>query len=684
MLIDDLDNVEKEGPAISYISESEDSRIIVIDSTYFNENKLITKEYNGEKIEIKENPALVDCIIKRILKTNEPQIKTRGRDETNATATVYTNVYAGPSKDIYASIGSIDMGESIVVIGESLGWYHIRYFITKSNQEKMGYVPKSYIAYIGSTGGEEDFYGEFCYAKAKTTIRSTQNFADSVKDFGTVGQYEGMTLLYSYEYFGNVISFVEYSTSNGTKRGYVYESDIQKPLSNKSCVLIANTKKTVYSGPDSGYANIGAIGNTELAVILAKEGNWLYIEYNTTGGRKRGYITIDSITYYHRPNSFPDFIRTTYSGSVDQNAWVTNKETVYGGPNTTYANIGAVNDEAIINYKTNSGSNEPLTYIEYWITGSSTKKCGYISTSSIISKDPSIQPEERHLTTITKTYSHFSTREVYGQTQRGRDMYYYKAGNGPKHMFLIFAHHGWEDSFNTNGKYFAGDGDCLIRIAQNFIERFENTNASEISNILSNWSIYVFPGINLDGIVEGVGVGYNKPNLGDNGGFGRCLANNLDPNRNWACNFEVVTSTRNKTASIPFQAIELQNLRDCLRNNRSTTKNVLLDIHGWFNQTVGNEALGSYFWNSSNMDLSKSNSNGKYGKGYLIGWAHNPTSYSTDANSFNQSGLDADACLIELKDTRDHSIDMIENNYGLKFYNTMMDILKNYNGTAKK
>ena len=137
MLIDDLDNVEKEGPAISYISESEDSRIIVIDSTYFNENKLITKEYNGEKIEIKENPALVDCIIKRILKTNEPQIKTRGRDETNATATVYTNVYAGPSKDIYASIGSIDMGESVVVIGESLGWYHIRYFITKSNQEKM-------------------------------------------------------------------------------------------------------------------------------------------------------------------------------------------------------------------------------------------------------------------------------------------------------------------------------------------------------------------------------------------------------------------------------------------------------------------------------------------------------------------------------------------------------------------
>ena len=42
MLIDDLDNVEKEGPAISYISESEDSRIIVIDSTYFNENKLTT------------------------------------------------------------------------------------------------------------------------------------------------------------------------------------------------------------------------------------------------------------------------------------------------------------------------------------------------------------------------------------------------------------------------------------------------------------------------------------------------------------------------------------------------------------------------------------------------------------------------------------------------------------------
>lgn len=678
MLIDDLDNVEKEGPAISYISESEDSRIIVIDSTYFNENKLITKEYNGEKIEIKENPALVDCIIKRILKTNEPQIKTRGRDETNATATVYTNVYAGPSKDIYASIGSIDMGESVVVIGESLGWYHIRYFITKSNQEKMGYVPKSYIAYIGSTGGEEDFYGEFCYAKAKTTIRSTQNFSESVPGFGTIGQYEGMTLLYSYEYFGNVISFVEYSSSNGTKRGYMYESEIVKPLSNRSCVVRATAKKVTYSGPDSSvYANLGAIGVNELVAVLAKEGDWLYVEYNTNSNRKKGYITTSDITYYHRPSSFPDFYRTTHANKRDENAWVTARENVYAGPNTTYANIGAVNNEHIINYKTNSSSNAPLTYIEYWITGSSTKKAGYIATNNIITKDPNQQPDERHLTTITQTYNHFSKREVYGKTQLGKDMYYYKAGSGAKHLFLIFAHHGWEDGLKADGTYFAGDGDALIRIAKNFIERFEATSSSTVNEILSKWTIFVFPGINLDGIVDGVGVGYNQPALGDKGPFGRCFYNNLDPNRNWAGNFKVNSSIRNKTGSIPFQAIELKNLRDCLRSNRSTSgKNVLLDIHGWLNTTYGDYSVAQHYIRGMNLG----NNTGTYGSGYIINWANNPTTESTDENASNQAGIGANAVsLIELKPTIDYSINKIENDYGLQFYNSTIELLQEYN-----
>ena len=55
MLVEDLSSVEKDSPVVVYINDSEESRILVIDSTYFEKNKLIIKEFNGEKIELKDN-----------------------------------------------------------------------------------------------------------------------------------------------------------------------------------------------------------------------------------------------------------------------------------------------------------------------------------------------------------------------------------------------------------------------------------------------------------------------------------------------------------------------------------------------------------------------------------------------------------------------------------------------------
>ena len=665
--LEDLSSIEKDSPVVAYINENEDSKIIAIDTNYFEEN-------NGTTYKVQENPALVDYFVKKVLKSNKPKIVPLGREEANGTAIMNTQVYAGPGFSNYASIGSIDKNEQVVVLGgDSNGWIHIKYWITGTDQEKMGYVRPGVIATLVSIE-EEDYYGEFCYAKVATQIRSTQNFNQSVPGFGSVSQYEGMTLLYSYDYFGSRISFVEYSTSNGTKRGYVYESELERPLANRSCVIRATAKKTTYSGPDSSvYSDIGAIGVDEFAAILAKEGSWLYIEYNTIYGRKRGYITDDSILYYHRPSLFPDFYRTTNVNQKDENAWVTNREDVYGGPNTTYATIGAVNNESIINYKTNSSSNAPLTNIEYWVTGTNTRKSGYIATNNVVTKNPGQQPAEKTLTTITASYNKFNERKVYGKTQNGRDMYYYRAGSGQKHMFLIFAHHGWEDGTKSNGKYFAGDGDALIRIGKNFIERFEKEDTSIINKILSEWSIFVFPGINLDGIVDGVGVGYGQTALGDNGSFGRCLKNGLDPNRNWGGNFVANnTDPRNKTSNVYFDAIELKNLRDCLINNRGTERNVLLDVHGWFNQTVGNGELGKYY--QKHMGISASNSNTNYGQGYLIAWAKN--SPDMEATSTNYPGLGAESCLLELIPTVDYSQNVIENDYGLKFYSSTMMILK--------
>lgn len=142
-------------------------------------------------------------------------------------------------------------------------------------------------------------------------------------------------------------------------------------------------------------------------------------------------------------------------------------------------------------------------------------------------------------------------------------MFYYKFGNGANHLFLTFALHGWEDGTKSDGTYYHGDGNMLLKVAKRFMQDFNNLTTARLNQLKEKWSIYVFPGINLDGIVNG----------NNNNGFGRCLYNKLDPNRNWGGNFKANNpSVRYKTASSPFQAIELQNLRKALENNRGSGK----------------------------------------------------------------------------------------------------------------
>ena len=56
------------------------------------------------------------------------------------------------------------------------------------------------------------------------------------------------------------------------------------------------------------------------------------------------------------------------------------------------------------------------------------------------------------------------------------------------------------------------------------------------------------------------------------------------------------------------------------------------------------------------------------------------TTESTDENASNQAGIGANAVsLIELKPTIDYSINKIENDYGLQFYNSTIKLLQEYN-----
>lgn len=600
---------------------------------------------------------------------NNNLLSTRSSTAITGFATVLTNVYHGPDSNVYASVGSIGPLETVNILATSKGWYHIEYSVGNTNQRKAGYVPQSSLTNIsGGTPTEEDFYGGYCYASTELDVRTCDDFSRTAA-VGTLGQYEGCTFLFSYMVGSSNIAFIEYSTANGTKRGYVYSNYLVFPY--ETIVCVANEELIVYSGPSTSHAQLGTIYTNELMSLLAKEGNMIYVEYNTTGGRKRGYVDWTKVDPrdFTPGTVFRDFYRTTQSGNINQGAWVSSRQVVYGGPNTTYANTGVVNCEDIIDYNTENSPQFPLTYIEYYITGSTQKKCGYIDPSSI---DTSVPMEHNTLTQLNDSYSYFGNKIYYGKSQLNRDTHYYKAGTGPNHLFLVFAQHGWEDGTKSDGNFYHGDGNMLVRIAKNFIERFtSNTELDESTRntILQNWTIFVFPCNNPDGIVNG----------NQNYGFGRCLYNGIDPNRSWPTSFpsntarDTAAQRRQYTSDTALNGSELQNLYNTLRENIGSGKNVLIDIHGWLNETIGNDTIGTIYRNQFGMSTHVPS----YGSGYLINWARQPISISNETTN-NKPGLGADSMLLELPSTNNYEVDKIEGDYGNKFFQATKTLLTTY------
>ena len=191
---------------------------------------------------------------------------------------------------------------------------------------------------------------------------------------------------------------------------------------------------------------------------------------------------------------------------------------------------------------------------------------------------------------------------------RGRDLKYYKIGDGPNVFFATFSVHGFEDLYSHDGK-------ALTAIAEDFKNKLIQLQDLDLDK---KWTIYIFPSVNPDG--EYYGWSHNGP--------GRTTLtsqapNNkgIDLNRCWhiaGTTYKRYTSTRNYNGTAGFQAVEAQALREFLISHKSQTgKTVLVDLHGWLNETIGDNGIGSYY--RTQYGISYHNSN--YGTGYLINWA---------------------------------------------------------------
>lgn len=205
------------------------------------------------------------------------------------------------------------------------------------------------------------------YAASKLTVYKSVNGSS----YGTIYKGEGFTIL---NFLSGDWLYVEYSTSNGPKRGYVKRSNGNVGQYDPSCVAKVTKDSSLYYGNStSKYPKSGTVYEDEIVSVLAKSGSWVYVEYNTNAGRKRGYMLNANLSYYNYKTMDPLLVSKSetpekISGSFD----------VYSGPSNQYPVIGSISNEKIEYLDTIHEGTKVIYYIRYNVTGTSQKKTGFI------------------------------------------------------------------------------------------------------------------------------------------------------------------------------------------------------------------------------------------------------------------------------------------------------------------
>ncbi len=251
---------------------------------------------------------------------------------------------------------------------------------------------------------------------------------------------------------------------------------------------------------------------------------------------------------------------------------------------------------------------------------------------------------------------------TYGKTglnvadKGGSELKYLKYGTGKNVFFATFAIHGYEDKWDK-------DGYELIEIANNFYNKLLEDKDYDLAE---KWTIYIFPGVNQDGLQEG----------STNNGPGRTTLysqapqnKGIDLNRCWqiGSTYEKFTSDRNYNGDIGFQAYEAQALRDFMLKNKSKDgQTILVDLHGWTQQLIGDENICSYY--EQQFPENNKRSVGRYGSGYMISWGR---------TYLGSQGRPAKTALIELpRDGVKNHQSVIDKDFSNRYINATMEMLK--------
>ncbi len=289
-------------------------------------------------------------------------------------------VYSGPSYS-YVSVGSIG-NETVYVMGTEQGWYKIIYNVGNGATQKSGYVPISELRNVsGGTPQEDDFWGGIVISATNQTVYSCDDYAKKV-NIGSVSAMEGITKLYGYNASSSgggsyPVAFVEYSTSSGPKRGYIFNPNFI--YVGNTCVARVTQGTNVSYGYHSGFnfLNAGSVSAGEYVAVIATSDskNLAYIEYNTNNKRKRGYVSKSCLRMYHEDNlpNLYGFGINPYGITMGGNS------DVYAGPSKQYNKVGSVYANEVVAFVAEVPINGVYyRYIYYDVDGTNSQKAGFL------------------------------------------------------------------------------------------------------------------------------------------------------------------------------------------------------------------------------------------------------------------------------------------------------------------
>lgn len=295
-------------------------------------------------------------------------------------------VYTGPGT-FYATAGSIGNNEHFYILAKENGWYHIVYNVTNSTTQKSGYIPINNVSVIYGTPQEDTFYGGFCYANGAQDVYSCDDRSTAVK-IGSVGNLEGVTRLNAYNSTASngvtyVVYFIEYSTSSGPKRGYMFNPSLIAPTIT-SVARVKSSTSVYYGLPgcfhydhNANFGVSGALSAGEFVSVVAKNGDYLFVEYNTNQGRKRGYIYTSSVEIFNGPvQEYPD-VPFYKNDHITRYCYSDVPQVVYSGPGTSYTVVETIPAGRMYNVDEVTSLNG-FFIIQYLDPATNTLRSGYI------------------------------------------------------------------------------------------------------------------------------------------------------------------------------------------------------------------------------------------------------------------------------------------------------------------